>query len=62
MTNHTSEFNDSLPISVVIVTELLRSDDLQKCLESLAEQKTNFKFEVLILAHGEKPFNLQPWL
>ena len=38
-----------LPISVVIVTDIRRSDHLRKCLQSISEQKSKHAFEVIIV-------------
>jgi glycosyltransferase involved in cell wall biosynthesis len=52
---------NELPISVVIVTDLRRSDHLGKCLQSLSEQKGKHAFEVIIVTDINQVFNINLW-
>ncbi len=46
-------------LSIIIVTALQRFDDLYQCLESLSNQKTDCQFDILVVVHEDKQYEIQ---
>lgn len=60
--NSNDTYNPTVPLSVIIVSELRRMHDINSCLQSLAEQEGNRSFEIIIITYGEVSIDLDPWI
>lgn len=49
-------------LTVVIVSAMQRLDDLNRCLKSLTDQNSTHSYEVCVVIHEEKDFDIQEWI
>ena len=54
--------HSTVTLSVIIVSELRRMDDIHACLLSLVEQESDRSFEVIIVVYGRSRIDLDPWI
>jgi glycosyltransferase involved in cell wall biosynthesis len=54
--------HSTVPLSVIIVSEMRRMDDIHACLQSLVEQEGHRSFEIIIVTYGDARIDLAPWI
>jgi|GEM_PF-2780597 len=54
--------NSTVPLSVIIVSEMRRMDDIHACLQSLVEQEDHRLFEIILVTYGDAHIDLDTWI